>query len=425
MPLINGPGLAAVVADLTGRNALLWHACQLKDFRSYLKIGGVPSRAKLERSGLPFTRFGTDARDVENGVWDKVFFNFADFGNCFANGRNCSPNAFGPIIMAIHPRVMLGATDVSITLRSASGLAYDRTAEGVAAADVGKLFQDKKRYLRSSEEIAAAFNVEAHCPEMNCSFEAGFAPLADIAYLVVDPYREGDMSLTDAVKNLLGGPEWNNRIKLRLCNNGRTATDYQYLWEAISAGARTIPEVRASLPGHSTLLPWLGEAEVSETTPFQFERYTRYLADGTISVMSDHHPREAETPGSDLQALVSQILEHPDFVGRLSEQLEGMIHGKNGMMETRDGTLEGSISAASFDGFKFTDFTADDESASGGFACATVAHYDGVTWEGEDVTNERHGRTRGLVAFGIHDPQRDIEEIIEGLEFEITIEERP
>ncbi|MFS6825720.1 hypothetical protein, partial [Staphylococcus aureus] len=102
MAAMQGCDIQAVVQILRERGAHLYHACQLKDFRSYLQLGGVPSRETLEESGLPYTGFDTDESDHEGNIWDKVFLNLQDFGITYARfgveaGTVATPNPYGPI----------------------------------------------------------------------------------------------------------------------------------------------------------------------------------------------------------------------------------------------------------------------------------------------------------------------------------------
>jgi hypothetical protein len=282
MPLIAGPDIQTLIGSLRKRRALLWHACQLVDFLGYLQLGGVASRAHLQGTGTPFTQFQTDGRDAENEVWDKVFFNFSDFGSCFANAHNCTPNAYGPIMLAFNPSVITGAADTSITLRSAGAEGFSRVDEGIPAAAVDQLYHKDTCCIAYSKELTKIFGVEAYSPEMNCHFAAGVAPLAHLAYVVVDPYMAGEIALADIIRNALGA-ELGHRVKVRNCRDGRTAEHYRELWIVIRAGARNIAETRARLGPASGLLPWADVVTGTATTAFQFSRYANYLAAGTIT----------------------------------------------------------------------------------------------------------------------------------------------
>src|SRR5262249_8889960 len=121
--------IAKLVGLLKARGVSLYHACQLVDFRSYLALGGIPSRARLERGKLAFTAFESDTADHKNGVWDKVFVNLSDFGRTFASGGKGVPNPYGPILLKIRPEALLEASDLAICLRSASATDFNREAE--------------------------------------------------------------------------------------------------------------------------------------------------------------------------------------------------------------------------------------------------------------------------------------------------------
>jgi hypothetical protein len=84
MPLIEGADLSEIVDLLKNRGVNFFHACQFKDFNSYLDLQGLPCRQLLEENGSAYTPFTTDGRDRTNGVGDKVFGNFSDYGYVFA-----------------------------------------------------------------------------------------------------------------------------------------------------------------------------------------------------------------------------------------------------------------------------------------------------------------------------------------------------
>jgi hypothetical protein len=139
--MIRGQAIRELVGLLERRGAALWHACQYRDYQSYLELGGIPSRAILERSGKYFTSFETDLTDHTNGVWDKVFVNLSDFGRSFAAGGKAVPNPYGPIVLRISPQSLHEAADVAICLRSAGGRRFNRESESLkTVSDVDCLF---------------------------------------------------------------------------------------------------------------------------------------------------------------------------------------------------------------------------------------------------------------------------------------------
>src|SRR4051812_17298577 len=99
-----GADVERLTIVLREQSARLYHACELLDFGSYLALRGVPSRRRLEESGLPFTRFRSDSSDKAIGVWHLVFLNLEDFTQrWFANGVQGTPNPYGPILFEFEP----------------------------------------------------------------------------------------------------------------------------------------------------------------------------------------------------------------------------------------------------------------------------------------------------------------------------------
>lgn len=284
MALISGAALSQVAAELSRRKVKLCHACQLADFKSYLSIGGVPSRNLLATSELPYTAFDTDRKDQQSGVWRLVFFNLSDFGHWFAAGKNVVPNAFGPVLLCFDPMVIRQAADVSVTLRSAGGRGFDRTAEGINGDDVPRLFIDtESRHVRFSDSLRAEFRCpEAQSPEMNISFRDEVALLSHLAYIVVDPYGFATGSLPEVVREVVEGHGRSWRVFKRWCADGCEAR-YQVLLNAILSGVRHACELTAFIPDGSPMSGWRDAILSSANLSFQFGRYAGYLLEGTIS----------------------------------------------------------------------------------------------------------------------------------------------
>ncbi len=282
MPLISGQGLSQAVAELSRRKVRLCHACQLVDLESYLQVGGVPSRNLMETKGLTYTLFDSDNQDRKNGVWNLVFFNLADFGHWFAQGKNTVPNPFGPILLCFDPEVITQAVDVSISLRSAGARDFDRIAEDISADAVPRLFRDaESRHIRFADALREESGcAEAQSPEISCSFRDELAPLSHLAYVIVDEYTFPRGPLVDIVRQraeLRGA----SRVFQRWCANGHEAR-YQILLGAILSGARTASELTAVIPDDSPLSNWRDAVLRSAPLSFQFGRYARYLYEGTV-----------------------------------------------------------------------------------------------------------------------------------------------
>lgn len=139
--MFQGQSLQELIALLQRRNVKLYHACQFSDFKSYLRLGGIPSRQLLENEGLPFTTFISDTNDRNNGDWDKVFGNFSDFGLSFSKGHGAVPTVYGPILFVLQPQAFQEAEDVAISLRSAGAKNFNRESESLTSIDeVNNLF---------------------------------------------------------------------------------------------------------------------------------------------------------------------------------------------------------------------------------------------------------------------------------------------
>ena len=283
MTIINGNSLSRVAMELSRRGVSLCHACQLSDFRSYLEIGGIPSRNLLATRGLPYTTFDTDGRDQENGVWDFVFFNLSDFGYWFAQGKNTVPNPFGPVLLGFDPAVLCQAVDVSIALRSAGAKGFDRIAEGIGANDVPRLFKESDSSLvLFADALQKEFSFpEAQSPEMSCFFREELAPLSYITRVIADPYSLDGASLVGIVRQDVSDRDGSWRVLERRCAEG-CAARYQILLDAITAGVRTASSLATRIPDGSPMAGWRDQIVSSKNLSFQFERYATYLFEGTI-----------------------------------------------------------------------------------------------------------------------------------------------
>jgi hypothetical protein len=283
MALISGHGLSEVMAELHRRNAKLYHACQLKDLRSDLELGGVPSRNLLASNDLPYTPFDTDDGDQRKGVWNLVFFNLSDFGFWFASGKNNLPNPYGPILLCFDPSLIERADDISITLRSAGANDFDREAEGISAEDVPRLFTDSEgSYVRFDEDLRREFgNQKAKSPEMSCSFDAELAVSDYLCYIRVDPYSFDTGHLPQTVRDMLGQYGLSCQVFGRECP-GDDTSKYRVLWEAITRSASSGGDVLAIIAEDPLMSTW-AEHIRSQDLCYQFRRYAKYLLDGTVS----------------------------------------------------------------------------------------------------------------------------------------------
>jgi hypothetical protein len=286
--------IAKAVAVLEARNVSLWHACQLRDLDAYLQVGGVPSRRLLERRGVAFTPFVTDAIDRRNGVWNKVFVNLADFGATFAHGCRSVPNPYGPIALQLRPTALLESADAAICLRSAGASDFDRDVESLAdPADVDRLFAHppeagvfKAMEPLFGERLRDTFAPRypyATSPEASLSIPAGHLGWGYLVAVWVDPVIVGDRSLLGAVRERIDPavpvlPRW-------LADDRRLV--YDDIQRVLAEG---MPPLLRLLRGRADVSPVTREwaAAVADLSlDWQFERFARYLVEGTIGELRE------------------------------------------------------------------------------------------------------------------------------------------
>jgi hypothetical protein len=186
-----------LVNVLVRRGAHLYHACQYSDFLSYVGVGGIPSRSRLQESGSDFTPFETDRIDQENAVWDKVFLNLSDFGTTFARGKGAVPNPYGPVLLRVQPEAFQEAIDVAVCLRSAGAQGFRREQESLRTPEeIDRLFSrpaddeyPASTWIKFATELQKEFNApNARDPEISCTYKDGVLPIKYVDRVVVDPY---------------------------------------------------------------------------------------------------------------------------------------------------------------------------------------------------------------------------------------------
>jgi hypothetical protein len=276
----------------------LWHACQLKDLRSYLELGGVPSRLRLERDGKPFTSFDTDPRDRSQGVWGKLFFNLEDRSRAFAAGRHALPNPYGPIVLQLAPGALGEATDVAVCLRSAGATGFDRIQEALTKAEeVDRAFVHPRGagfpysgYPRYGDTLQAAFpEKEARSLEISCT--VGRAPRPGpgamsfdrLVAVWVDPIAVAGSQLIDLVREALATAGLATPIHERWMESDRRIV----LDDIIGVVSHGRVALRA-LPGRHGIAQqtrvWAGKL-LDRELDWLWDRYSRYLLEGTLGPM--------------------------------------------------------------------------------------------------------------------------------------------
>lgn len=283
--------LSELVELLNRRNVNFYHSCQFIDFKSYLQIGGIPSRKKLTDCGYKFTAFETDDFDHENNVWDKVFLNFQDFGEIFEKGVGV-PTVYGPIQLAVKPEALMKASDVAISLRSAGSPAFNRKIESLnTIEEVERLFRfstDSNRFKRYkikwTEELKTEFQREyVSNPEISVTFPDGFIPFSYIHEIKVDKYFFGGANLDDHVKKYTQISLWNRyptHFKLRQYN-GRPQTILNNIPNLLSKSPVSFTELKNHQNAYKTTKDWANIIEKKDLA-IQWERYSNYFRNGTL-----------------------------------------------------------------------------------------------------------------------------------------------
>ena len=303
MPLLEGRTLEQVVGLFQQRHVFLYHACQLADFRTYVLLGGIPSRRLMEGSGLPFTRFVTDLEDHHNGVWPKVFVNLSDFGQGFASWhwsdvRAPTPNPDGPILLVLRPEALLDAADVAICLRSAGGREFSRQCESLASVEsVDRLFAHpaddpdvpRRGWVKFSSQLhqdfADLYASWGHAPstmtpEVSCTVAEERLSLAHLDHIIVERYCVDDRLLFKHVCEAAypGGLEV--EILERRYADGRRDILHDLSWilrdRVVGAG-----EISAMSDASPRTRHW-ANLLVDGDLEWQYERFAKYLREGTL-----------------------------------------------------------------------------------------------------------------------------------------------
>lgn len=288
--MLRGQHIEELIQLLKRRDVLLYHSCQYVDFLSYLELGGIPSRHKLESEKKRFTKFDTDKMDQENDVWDKVFLNFQDFGEIFAHGRGI-PTVYGPLQLEVSPEALSVADDVVVSLRSAGSKNFDRNKEALKTVeDINRIFLHskdepdarKRKYIKDRSLLKDAFKRDyTSNPEMNLSTLTGLIPIKYVKRIIVDNFIISADYLYNHVKKKI------DRKQKRFTFTYRKYGDScQVIINDIAKIAKAkeisldelakIPEI------NSMTKEWAAKLLTNPEMASQWVRYVKYLRNGTI-----------------------------------------------------------------------------------------------------------------------------------------------
>lgn len=305
--VIKKDDIEKIIRELNTRGLSLYHACQLKDFISYMKLGAIPSRKVLVDKGQNFTGFESDLNDKSNGVWDKVFFNLEDFGKIFhKNSAITTPNVYGPILIKMSPDALADASDISITLRSAGASDFNRDRESLSSfEEFIKLFsypstdRYRKTWFKSKKVLAEEFkdlNVKSS-PEINCTYDDniftfGKVSVDYITEILVDPLSYKDNLLVNHVKKASGiiHPALSEFVIERQSMN-KIIYDAFVLSSSLYSNSfsKYLNSIIPKLEGSGLLSEeGLGNIKLFQEKShfYQFPRFMKYLNDGTLEYLA-------------------------------------------------------------------------------------------------------------------------------------------
>lgn len=294
--MFSGSKVRELVELLRTRRVPLYHACQYQDFVSYLKLGGIPSRDRLQRADLATTPFTTDQVDRENGVWDKVFVNLEDFGRSFARAHTAVPIPYGPLLLRLHPSALLEADDVAICLRSAGARGFNRERESLkTVTGVDRLFWKPLSegrdltLLKFKDALRREFGPTANAVEVSCTYKNGLLPFAKLLDVLVDPYTIEGTPLAEWTRRAIADSDLKVPVK-----NRKTKVDTGVYNEIASLIRRQTPALGEfpNLTVHGFLLNW-AERIRTRNLEYQFKRFADYLRTGTLEPIAALTPAAA------------------------------------------------------------------------------------------------------------------------------------
>ena len=302
MTTIRGAEIENLITLFNTRGVKFYHACQYKDFKTYLKIVGVPSRNIMEQRGLPYTPFDTDENDRNNSVWDMVFGNLSDSGTSFAYGKikdttAPTPNPYGPILLAFKPEVFREAEDVAICLRSAGAKDFNRENEALPNIEsVNRIFKHEniedapneysRSYVAFSDTLKERFRGRNEWkPEVSCATENEILSFNQLFKIIVDPYVINNQSLIEKIRVL------KKQYSLNISIDERTYTQGENRFETMQELANLLLQEPATvtiqqiIQNHDqtsdSLRDWATRIQTGNVS-FSYDRFVNYLKIGTL-----------------------------------------------------------------------------------------------------------------------------------------------
>ncbi len=267
---------------LERRQASLWHACQLIDLAAYLQLGGIGSRAMLERNELTFTPMASDGSDRRQGVWDRVFCSLEDIGHGFASGSSMTPNAFGPIVLQLAPSVLADATEATFSIGAATdGLSDPAALDGLFQYDADAGFP-RSTWAAFGERLRDALPAaEAKSVEVLVSPRRDVLHLRHVVAVWVDPVTLGETQLIDMVAGLSESAGVPLRIRRRTLLSAGRADVWHEIVRLVEPGERPLIQLMNRADTSAAFRQWARDLHASRLD-WLWDRFARYLREGTL-----------------------------------------------------------------------------------------------------------------------------------------------
>ena len=147
----------------------LYHANTVRTACTFLKNGGLLSRAYVERHGLDQTPQTSDAKDVALGVFDDVFFDSVDIHD---RGRRL--NDYGPVSFVYDVRLLEDFPDDSVWVTRDNPIRWRR---GMGEAE---------RYFVTEDELRDGFKWGEFCQHITLRSPEGPVPFTRLEKVVLD-----------------------------------------------------------------------------------------------------------------------------------------------------------------------------------------------------------------------------------------------
>jgi hypothetical protein len=175
-----------VASVLKAHGAKLFHAINFIDFKAYCARRAILSRAILEELCPDFTRFFTDGKDKDIGVWNRSFGNLQNFSGRFWTFEDAVPNAYGPITIVLNSGCWDALADLTVMKRTI-------TKDDNRVIEAEALDGAFERSAKGQSNLAKGYRgIEVSASDSAITWD-------QLAYILVDPINLEGKSLRDHV----------------------------------------------------------------------------------------------------------------------------------------------------------------------------------------------------------------------------------